>query len=146
MKIIFLDIDGVLNNTQTYKNPNKAKALNGSWFEPEKVELLNRILQKTKTGIVLTSAWRWEDHYKNIEMMGSLGISGAYRGRVDDLHSVTRGEQIQDFLDKTPQIIDKFIILDDENDMGDLGEYLIQTDRAFGLTEENVQQAIEHLT
>lgn len=47
MKIIFLDIDGVLN----YEN-SKSKV------EEEKVKLLKEIVDKTGAEIVLSSDWR----------------------------------------------------------------------------------------
>ena len=59
MKIIFLDIDGVLNS-DTWE---KSKAFkNGVYpsnsFDPFSVQLLNNIINETQAKVVLTSTWR----------------------------------------------------------------------------------------
>ena len=53
MKILFLDVDGVLNY-------DKCKARCGSFrgIESEKVALLKQIIDATGALIVLTSSWR----------------------------------------------------------------------------------------
>ena len=58
MKIIFLDIDGVLNNYNTLGE--------GANWEPDLVKILNRIIKETKAKIVLSSTWRQIEHYRNI--------------------------------------------------------------------------------
>lgn len=52
MKIIFLDIDGVLNSEEWFK---KRKNYD---IDPEKVELLKEIVDRTGAQIVLSSTWR----------------------------------------------------------------------------------------
>ena len=43
------------------------------------------------------------------------------------------------------QATDFNVILDDDNDMGDLSQYLVQTNNINGLTKENVEQALNIL-
>ena len=50
MNIIFLDIDGVLNNN--------ASIAMGIHMVPEKVIMLNELCKKVKASIVITSTWR----------------------------------------------------------------------------------------
>ena len=64
MKVIFLDIDGVLNNTST------EETFEDYYFvEDEKVELLKQLVTRTNAKLVLSSTWRegWyaREHIEN---------------------------------------------------------------------------------
>ena len=54
-KIIFLDVDGVLNY-MSYRNANTAN------IDPSKVEMLSHICIKTQAKVVITSSWRVQKH------------------------------------------------------------------------------------
>lgn len=69
MKAIFLDVDGVLT-TFSYHNPDT------NHINPEKVQVLRQIVERTGAKIVLTSTWKMgydkdsgkkEDYYKVLE-------------------------------------------------------------------------------
>ncbi len=49
MKVIFLDVDGVLNSTPS-----------GPDFEPGLVVWLNRLVDLSGAGVVVSSSWRLE--------------------------------------------------------------------------------------
>ena len=51
-KIIFLDIDGVLNS-ETYDKNRTAGAI-----DPECAKRLNRIIKETNADIVISSSWK----------------------------------------------------------------------------------------
>jgi hypothetical protein len=53
MKVVFLDIDGVLNCTKT-KNPRKFPYV----VDPKLLARLNRLLERTAAKVVLSSSWR----------------------------------------------------------------------------------------
>ena len=53
MKLLFLDIDGVMTNDDTIINPNHICS-----FSKSCVEVLNQILQTHQVKIILTSSWR----------------------------------------------------------------------------------------
>jgi HAD domain in Swiss Army Knife RNA repair proteins len=55
MKIIFSDIDGVLNCSGT-PNPRKFPYI----AEPKLVARLHTVLERTEAQIVLTSTWRYD--------------------------------------------------------------------------------------
>ena len=59
---------------------------------------------------------------------------------------LSRGAEIKQYLSdfKVSDTVN-FVILDDDQDMEDLSQYLIHTDEQVGLTKENVQQAINKL-
>lgn len=77
MRVIFLDIDGVLNNTQTvtdadapWRGPNPIADGSPPWallipVDPMCVARLNRLVAETGAKIVISSSWRlfsrWED-------------------------------------------------------------------------------------
>lgn len=69
MRVIFLDIDGVLT-TYSYHNPDT------NHINPEKVQILSQTVNRTGAKIVLTSTWKMgydkdsgkkEDYYKVLE-------------------------------------------------------------------------------
>lgn len=59
MRVIFLDIDGVLNSEEFYQHRPLTQELNE--IDEEKVKLLQQIVQATNAKIVLTSTWRVYD-------------------------------------------------------------------------------------
>ena len=132
MKIIFLDIDGVLNNYDTLGK--------GLRWEPSLVKILNRIIQETKAEIVLSSTWRKIKSLRNI-IKNDMKIK--YIGKIPSLYK-KRGIEIQAWLDNNPDV-EKFIILDDDSDMVHLMSHLLQTDGKYGLTIEIADKAIEIL-
>lgn len=55
-KIIFLDVDGVLNY-MSYRNKSTAN------IDPSKVEMLAYICTQTNAKVVITSSWRGSETY-----------------------------------------------------------------------------------
>jgi hypothetical protein len=134
MKIIFLDIDGVLNNYDTL-----GEGL-GCW-EPSLVKILKKIIKETDAEIVLSSTWRRIERYRNI-IKNDMKINF-----IDKTPTMweKRGIEIQSWLNDNPGV-EKFIILDDDSDMVHLMSHLLQTDGEFGLTNEIADEAIKRLT
>ena len=60
LKILFLDIDGVLNTALWYisKEKNASKDKWGYAFDPMSVANLKRIVDETGAGIVISSSWK----------------------------------------------------------------------------------------
>ena len=59
-KVIFLDIDGVLNSG--FRNEKHQKEIgDGALIDQEKIELLAGLVEKTDAGIILHSGWRSEE-------------------------------------------------------------------------------------
>ena len=147
MKIIFLDIDGVLNYETCWGRPENENTQD-VWDE-DCVSELNRIVEETGAKIVVSSTWRlYDDAYAII--IEKMGIKeGSIIGKTKDYLPIIkaggtcRGDEIQDWLDTTNDVIENFVILDDDDDMGELVPYLIQTDfRDKGLTKEIADKAI----
>ena len=152
MKIIFLDVDGVLNFSECWTRPeNKGKC--GKIWDNECVAQLNRIVKETGAKIVVSSSWRiLKEHYNAV--LNEMGIEGEILGKtptrlpVTNINGVRRGDEIQSWMDTQDiEPIEKFVILDDDSDMCHLKEYLVQSDfMDKGLTKDLADKAIEMLS
>lgn len=69
MKVIFLDVDGVLNTPSSESRCGEYIGI-----DDEKVEKLKKIVEKTKTEIVLVSTWKkyWRKEEKLKPLQGYL--------------------------------------------------------------------------
>lgn len=158
MKVIFLDVDGVLNSTEdmmAYLERTRQKSA-GLYEEVEErpLKLLKEIVDKTGAEIVVSSSWRYGWTHKHLELGGELLIK--LKDRLDDvelkvldttpiLHGMNRGDEIRDWLERHPEV-ESFIILDDDSDMCEFTDInLVKTSHSRGLREEHVIKAIEML-
>lgn len=158
-KIIFLDIDGVLNSQNTFEDNHKyrkffVKYMNNSIddeiihimldIDLDKVFMLRDICNLTGAKIVITSSWRRLYNYPLIEeKLTSLGLP--IEGVTPYINS-NRGEEIRKYLEE--EKIDNFVILDDEifKDFNELENYLIKTSfYEEGLTYEISKEVVRIL-
>ncbi len=143
MKVIFLDIDGVLNNQEV----SIRKKDEGCRVWDEKcVNRLNRITDETGAKIVISSTWRRSKDFYSI-IVNEMGITGEIIGKTIDYlltPNTKRGDEIEEWLSRHPEIT-IFVILDDNDDMAHLIDHLIQTDFEIGLTDEHADEAIRRL-
>lgn len=145
MKIIFLDIDGVLNYSKCWKREENKEKGTLIW-DKDCISQLNRIVKETGAKIVISSTWRlYKDHYDAI--LNQMNIEGEIIDKTIALRNIDseRGDEIEDWLSKHPEV-KKFVILDDDDDMKHLFPFLIQSDfMGKGLTKELADKAIEML-
>lgn len=157
MKIIFLDIDGVLNVCYP-----KDRDKYGSGFHPHFVENLRHIIQETGAKIVISSSWRMSGLDTMINMWKYRKYPGividvtpnlCYNSRTDD---IGRGDEILAWYKDHFKYIDSFVIIDDDTDMLDIQKRynFVQTSnvwdhsdhvQGYGLTTECAKQAIKIL-
>ena len=109
---------------------------------------LRKLVIETNSYLVISSTWRktQEGMERLLEVLSEYDLDKLVIACTPSL-GLSRGEEIKRFLldfDFSGNI--NFVILDNDNDMGDLLPYLVQTNQQVGLTEENVQQAIKILT
>jgi hypothetical protein len=117
------------------------------------VERLHQIVEATGAEIVLSSTWRIDWHPEDISQNGLCFEDlceklAAYNMAIVDRTGEfrhTRGQEIHEWFEEHPGEVASFVILDDMYDMGDLTPFLVQTDAATGLTEEDVRAAIDIL-
>src|SRR4051812_30542863 len=108
LRIIFLDIDGVLNSRKTVERWRGCIGI-----DRVLAERFARLQQATGVGVVLSSTWRLSRNWRaNMRRNGVVGIID----RTPDLRARTRGEEIQAWLDVHPEV-QLYAILDDARDM-----------------------------
>lgn len=136
MKVLFLDIDGVVNKRENF-NPK-----HNTMYPLDRycAFLVGRIKLSTGCEVVLSSSWRHDPQAVQevstsvVELLDITPTSDKYRG-----------DEIQSWLDDHPEV-DKYAILDDDMDF-----YVHQAPNFFktrfedGLTDEIAQAVIEHL-
>ena len=174
MKVLFLDIDGVLNSENWFayriycvKNNMVNILMNFvdtddrnikhklTMLDDRAIANLNRIIEETGCKVVLSSSWRSSIESENIFTQNLLKLKG-FKYEFYDVtprlwfsdFSIRRGEEIKFWLDKESEKheIESFVILDDDSDM--LPEQMnnfIHVDGQVGLTVRDVLTAIEIL-
>jgi hypothetical protein len=151
MKILFLDIDGVLNSRTYLMVCYKQGMVPDDKIDPDAVKRLNQITDATGASIVVSSTWRlpyvWHNNVADLrKLLKKVGITATILGATPDhQRSHGRGGEIQDWMDNCGQQIDSFVILDDDNDMGKLDKFLVKTTFTDGLQDVHVKAAVEIL-
>lgn len=153
MKIIFLDIDGVLNY-----NGYKTLTSSGSLFvNDNKIKILKEIIERTGAKVVLSSTWRFG--WRQLEQ--GLSDSWAIRDFIElrdklleydiELYDKTpmfdrfmrrREEEIAAWLDKHKDV-DGYVIIDDLKGkwLRPCSDHLLQTSPNYGLRQKHIQIA-----
>ena len=174
MKVLFLDIDGVLNSDNWFayriycvKNNMVNILMNFvdtddcnikhklTMLDDRAIANLNRIIEETGCKVVLSSLWRSPSESENIFTQDLLKLKG-FKYEFYDVtprlwfsdFSTRRGEEINVWLDKESEKheIESFVILDDDSDI--LPEQMnnfVHVDGQVGLTDRDVLIAIEIL-
>lgn len=160
MKVIFLDIDGVLNTSDyicaIYSRNSAIKKNNlnfplieerdkyGMVFDPRAVANLEFICFNTNAKVVISSTWRlsglsvmqnmFKDRNINVDV---IDVTPCHNDR-------NRGEEIKSWLDNN--IVSSYVILDDDTDMlKEQYDNFIKIDDEFGLTHNDATNAINIL-
>jgi len=134
MKIIFLDIDGVLNSKRT-PNPRKFPFI----VDPILLERLRRLLEMSGAEVVLSSNWRHDPS----GMFAARHYGVPFVDTTADLPGRARADVILDWVRRHPDV-ERFIVIDDEDDELDALP-LFQPLRSTGLTDEIVEAAADYL-
>jgi len=179
MKVIFLDIDGVLNTWSFIaKLPSSASYQDA--IDREAVSRLNRLVEATGAKVVISSSWRRihtpADMQKLLDHQGFRGEvidrTGTFWEPPDghfgkgpnwppvlthenygfprilgmsDYNYPERAFEVQAWLLDTSADIEGFVILDDIKEWEWLNGHLVNTDPRVGLTDKDVDKAIEIL-
>ncbi|HEY1789452.1 MAG TPA: HAD domain-containing protein [Verrucomicrobiae bacterium] len=141
-KILFLDIDGVLNSEMSARQFGTRYR-----FAKSSVEALNKILRQTDARFVITSSWR--EALALGEIVSYLERDGVLAGRAAGKTRIlqkARGLEIDAWLCSVPYSVSSFAILDDRDDMEMHRVRLVQTDPRAGLGIAHAERAIELLT
>jgi hypothetical protein len=162
-KVIFLDIDGVLNTkwwyTQMERNTPKDKY--GYAFDPKAVANLKRIVEETGADLVVSSSWKCMGLSQIEEMWRDRSLPGKIIGITPnsvsdemllnaDIDSIElfhiRGEEIKQWLTKYGKQVSNYAIIDDmDNMLSEQQSRFVHTNPEVGITEEDAQKTIEIL-
>ena len=166
MRVIFLDIDGVLNSELFNRTLDERHRQLGHHevcecfklyrqIDRDAVARLNRLVEATGSKIVISSSWRkLFDPPELHRILSEHGLVAEIIGETPDgpndpemletfghIDRVFRGHEIDCWLKKHPEV-DRFVILDDCSDMEMHMNRLVQTDCEEGLLDEHVELAI----
>lgn len=154
-KVIFLDIDGVLNSEVSYEagSYRECKTFDDSvenhvrknfWakmISERHLNLLNTIVDETGATVVLTSTWR-KGH--SIEGINTLMQARGAKFKVEAYTEVLgglRGNEIKKFIDDNN--VGLYCILDDDNDMLDEQRpFFVRTCYYSGLTFSDMDKCV----
>lgn len=131
---LFLDLDGCITTPPNYRD-----------FNPECVKNLKYIIKETGCRIVVHSTWRKFENNRNL----FLYLWGKWGFDLNDFYKflpILSGDKVYDieeFLENNKQIVDNYVIIDDE-DYNFPPEKHIQP-RYVGLSFEEAKRAIEIL-
>jgi hypothetical protein len=148
MNIIFLDVDGVLNSEEfEVYHPEFCFGLDIYQRELDTLALirLQKLVQSTNSVVVISSSWK---HSKGLPVLiaalnsyniGVVGITGHVDSRI-------RGIEIKNWIDDNINLVDSYLILDDDEDMLYMQkDNFIHIDNKYGLTDKDVAKGISIL-
>lgn len=138
MKLIFLDIDGVLNNILDHKISHQFLGKASEYkvdISQSNFDILKYLTTLTNAHIVISSSWRKSPFYKNHEnedvpneeieiikkfkqLFSKFGWDNAPIIGITPSLSGFRGEEVATYLDEISKnyVIEDYIILDDDSD------------------------------
>ena len=120
MKVIFLDIDGVLNCKET-PNPRKFPYV----VDKRLLARFRRLIERTGAKVVLSSTWRYDP--AGVFSAKHWGIP--FMDLTPDLPKRPRRDEILAWLKKHPRVT-RFVVIDDAVSPLSLGPYGIRSSRS----------------
>ena len=150
MKIIFLDIDGVIKTKHSLRSAFiKYRKLVPDILDERAVNNLNRLVKETDAKIVITSTWRYGNTAEDLQqVLAKHGVTGEVIGMTPELgqmenHSfdkITRGHEIQEWLNLYKVPVDYVILDDDTNILPQQINRFVKCDNENGFADENKYQ------
>lgn len=155
-KVIFLDIDGVLNTEYWYSQ--KERDQYGHTFDPASVANLAKIIEKTGAEIVISSSWK----YMGLETIQMMWKERMLPGKVigitpesvnddyllhADLKNINffsiRGQEINDWMMLHGKDVSHYVIIDDMDfPLKEQQSHFVMTHPNVGITEWDAMKAI----
>lgn len=156
-KVLFLDMDGVLNSHAYAVKRNRAHPEHerlpwdrhdprrwAEMIDPAAVMRLNQICDQAGAKVVISSSWRYAHDVAMMKrILDIAGFTGEVIGETpNDMHAPARSHEISAWLAQNPGTT-RFVVLDDGKSAGEgLEKWFVHTDLAVGLTDEDVKKAI----
>ena len=156
MKIIFLDIDGVLatnkefgmNRTKFQTKHAEAKEIHIPYpFNSGCVKIFNEILDETNAIIVLSSDWRFHWDLNDLDKIfkfngvkkSPIAITSKIKRKLSSELEDDRSYQIKNYVNET--LPDVWVAIDDLN-LSSLGDNFIRTKNMEGLKQTGIKEKI----
>jgi hypothetical protein len=162
VRLLFLDFDGVLNSEAYFDAPEFLRATEGlsdaevmllghaRHLDPEKVALLNRLVETLGVGVVISSTWRLrytlDELNALLKQRGATFHATAVTPRVTEHDPSTplRAREILAYLGSLPAPPDGVVVLDDDRLDGFVPGY-VAVDGAVGLEARHLGLCAEVL-
>lgn len=152
VKVIFLDVDGVINSNFYYRKVNRESERCYMFLSRELILKLKDIVMKTGAVIVLSSSWRtsFNQDMKPRSIMAEYLLTALERENLSlfdktNVYGVDRYMEIKEWLSNHP-IVETFVILDDiDFHWKELEKYWIRCDPNIGISAENIEDAVNIL-
>jgi histidinol phosphatase-like enzyme len=152
MKVIFLDVDGVLNCTKTVRGWGKMR-----FIDTRKMLRVREICERTGAKVVISSSWRdgaLEDANPWDKRMWQALLAEFDKHRIPVIGMTPlapdrwRGDEINMWLKLQEEPVEDFVIVDDI--VCDLTKFVsvgrvVQTVDEWGLTKEKMEECIKIL-
>lgn len=141
MKVIFLDVDGVLNSRKTFNETVDFSGCNP--IGDDHLEHLKKVISATDAKIVVTSTWRLSqslEKLKTVLCTKGLRVYSVTR----NFGGVPRRQEIVDWIVRNEEDGLKFAIIDDDPE-AEIEGHFFRTKFDDGLTEEIADAVIRHL-
>lgn len=131
-RVIFLDIDGVMNSVAT--RPHTREGL-VSWLDPANVAVLNQIVEATGAVIVVSSTWRLAMPFAELRAnFRAVGCTAELVDVTPNLDARERCSEICAWLARQTTPPRRYAIIDDEFEMDALPGKLVRTSKLHGLS------------
>lgn len=141
-KVLFLDIDGVLNSKFYYKYIYKPEE-GGSRFDPYCVILVKKLVEEFSLKVVISSTWR--DGAMN-RLMKELEENDFLEHLHEDwltpvVRPASRGKEIKLWLDNHSDVNNYLIIDDNHNLLNNQLSKFVQTSAFLGMVQKSYYEA-----
>ncbi len=159
-KVIFLDIDGVLNTKEFHSkmSDDVPKDKFGYAFDPVAVANLSHIIEETGAVIVISSSWKFYGVTRLREMWKLRNLPGRVlditpntisddillNANLEEMEfGVCRGNEIKEWLSKHHDKVSNYVIIDDFDDLlPEQEDHAVITNTLIGITEWDAKKAI----
>ena len=142
-KVIFLDIDGVMNSVSLRVQDPRGLV---DFLEPGCVATLNTIVAATGAVVIISSTWRLTTPFP--ELLASFAAAGCTAQIVDitpDIDARQRHLEVAAWLAQQAEPPHRFVVIDDDFDMPDFPDRLVRTRKHFGLGARELPAVLQLL-
>lgn len=161
-KVIFLDIDGVLNSS-FWNDTHQMEISDGTLIDRKKVKLLSKLVQRTSAEIVLHSGWKYwfdtdltplraeSEKLQTLLLEKGLHISSVTPDYATEeikrtkKFSLIKAKEILAYIEEHPEV-QQWVVIDDlDLHDAEVEQHQLRTDPQVGLTAEDISAVQKYL-